>query len=79
MFYNAMRASGVGAVTAKTMYYSLRRHGRHWKHRQALPVDADPSRPTAVGPREISEIQEWVRQNDPSLDQIDARAKAGPE
>jgi hypothetical protein len=79
MFYNAMRASGVGAVTAKTMYYSLRRHGRHWKHRQALPVEENPSRSTAVGPREISEIQDWVKQNDPSLDQIDARAKAGPQ
>ena len=79
MFYNAMRASGVGAVTAKTMYYSLRRHGRHWKHRQALPVDENPSRATAVGPREISEIQDWVKQNDPTLDQIDARAKGGPQ
>jgi hypothetical protein len=43
MFYNAMRCSGVGAVKAKTMYYSLRRHGRHWKHRQALPA-GDPER-----------------------------------
>ena len=79
MFYNAMRASGVGAVKAKTMYYSLRRHGRHWKHRQALPADGSPSRSTAIGPREISEIQNWVKQNDPSLDQIDARAKVGPQ
>jgi hypothetical protein len=79
MFYNAMRASGVGAVTAKTMYYSLRRHGRHWKHRQALPVDENASRSTAVGPREVSEIQDWVKQNDPSLEQIDTRAKTGPQ
>jgi hypothetical protein len=78
MFYNAMRASGVGAVTAKTMYYSLRRHGRHWKHRQAEPVDAAPGRSTAVGPQEVGEIQNWVKENDPSLDQIDARAKAAP-
>ena len=75
MFYNAMRCSGVGVMTAKTMYYALRRHGRHWKHRQALPVDNGPSRATAINPGEVSEIQDWIRTNDPSLDQIEARAK----
>ena len=74
MFYNAMRCSGVGAVTAKTMYYALRRHGRHWKHRQAEPVEAGPRRPTAIPPGEVDEIQDWVKKNDPSLDQIEARA-----
>src|SRR6266478_1466021 len=29
MFYNAMRCSGVGAIEAKTMFYSLYRFGRH--------------------------------------------------
>ena len=61
MFYNAMRCSGVGALTAKTMYYALRRHGRHWKHRQAIRVDSDPRRATAVAPAEVNEIQDWVR------------------
>ncbi|MEO5721695.1 MAG: DUF1353 domain-containing protein [Chthoniobacterales bacterium] len=75
MFYNAMRCSGVGAVTAKTMYYALRRHGRHWKHRQAMAVDPNPARPTAVAPGEVSEIQEWLRTNDPDLNQIEARAR----
>ena len=79
MFYNAMRCSGVGALTAKTMYYALRRHGTHWKHRQALPATDTPARSSAVGPGEVSEIQNWVRQNDPSLDQIEARAKEGPQ
>ncbi len=78
MFYNAMRASGVGALTAKTMYYALRRHGRHWKHRQALPVENRSPRETALAPRELSEIRDWVRQNDPSLDQIEARAGETP-
>lgn len=75
MFYNAMRCSGVGVVTAKTMYYALRRHGRHWKHKQALPVDdSPPQRPGAPGPAEVDEIQTWIRANDPNLDQIEARA-----
>ena len=77
MFYNAMRCSGVGAVTAKTMYYALARHGRHWKHRQATAVDPRPQRPTAVDPAEMSEIQNWLRKNDPDLEQINARARTG--
>ncbi|MGI9089131.1 MAG: DUF1353 domain-containing protein [Chthoniobacterales bacterium] len=72
MFYNAMRCSGVGVVTAKTMYYALRRHGRHWQHRQALPVAT--GRPTAVKPAELDEIQKWIEANDPDLQEIEARA-----
>ncbi len=75
MFYNAMRASGVGIVMAKTMYYSLLRHGRHWKHKQAGAVDSDPRRSTEVQPREVNEIQQWIRQNDPDLEQIQSRAR----
>ncbi len=76
MFYNAMRCSGVGVATAKTMYYALRRHGRHWKHRQAIPADTGPSRPSAVNPEELGEIQQWIKQNDPDLEQIESRASA---
>ena len=75
MFYNAMRCSGVGVLTAKTMYYALVRHGRHWKHRRAIPA-AEETRPTAIAPQEVDEIQNWVKQNDPSLEQIDAHAGA---
>lgn len=75
MFYNAMRCSGVGAVTAKTMYYTLRRHGRHWKHRQAIPVQsASDARPTAVTPGDVGEIRRWIEANDPNLEQIETRA-----
>jgi hypothetical protein len=74
MFYNAMRASGVGAVTAKTMYYVLLRHGRHWKHKQALPAGEGTGRPTQVNPDEVDEIQQWIRTNDPDVNQIQQRA-----
>lgn len=77
MFYNAMRCSGVGELTAKTMYYALQRHGRHWKHRQAIPVEKNKPRPTAVSPAEVDEIQQWLRRNQPSLEEIDARARSG--
>jgi len=74
MFYNAMRCSGVGVTKSKTMYYALRRHGRHWKHRQALPVESGALRPSAVSPGELGEIQQWIKTNDPDLKQIETRA-----
>jgi len=85
MFYNAMRCSGVGAVEAKTMYYALLRFGRHWKFsvKKAKPVLPDSSRPllneprtTTLDPNEVGAIQQWIRQNDPSLDQIESRVDA---
>jgi hypothetical protein len=72
MFYDAMRCSGVGSVQAKTMYYALYRHGRHWKSATKRPDD--DSRSTAVDPAEVDAIQQWIRQTDPTLDQIDSRA-----
>jgi hypothetical protein len=81
MFYNAMRCSGVGATEAKTMYYALYRHGRHWKRPRdsaaaiarneqivprALPVSED----------EIEETRSWIENANPSLSQIEARADA---
>jgi hypothetical protein len=77
MFYNAMRASGVGTVKAKTMYYALVRHGRHWKHKRAAPVHAGPARPTTVSPGEMDEIQKWIRTNDPEIGEIQTRARGG--
>ena len=83
MFYNAMRCSGVGVVEAKTMYYSLLRFGRHWKFsvKKAKPVLPDTTadllnrepRSTTIDPSEVGAIQQWIRQNDPSLDQIESR------
>ncbi|MEP6937271.1 MAG: DUF1353 domain-containing protein [Chthoniobacterales bacterium] len=88
MFYNAMRCSGVSAAEAKTMYYALYRFGRHWKFaaRKAEPVavlsseidEGNARRATAVDPEEVSAIQQWIRENDPSLSQIESRAEAVP-
>ncbi len=85
MFYNAMRCSGVGIVEAKTMYYALYRHGRHWKHRirratPARPQDLAPAaeRATAVDTQEVNAIQNWIAHNDPNIDQIEARARFAP-
>ena len=72
MFYDAMRCSGVGVVEAKTFYYALYRHGRHWKYKK----NSEDSRTTVVDPGEVDAIQQWIKQNNPSLDQIDSRAAA---
>ncbi len=87
MFYNAMRCSGVGAVEAGTMYYSLYKFGRHWKYtiKRAKPVkqrdlaEATPAEiPKAipVNASDINETRAWIRSADPSMDQIEQRANA---
>ena len=87
MFYNAMRCSGVSAVEAKTMYYSLLRFGHHWKFpiKRAKPVKAkDLERegaameaeqvPRAEPATDINAARDWIRGNDPSLEEIEQRA-----
>src|SRR5881409_3127849 len=79
MFYNAMRCSGVGPTEAKTMYYALYRHGRHWKHLRgvasAIAVEEETvPRALPVSEEEIQETRSWIENANPSLSQIEARA-----
>jgi Protein of unknown function (DUF1353) len=81
MFYNAMRCSGVSATEAKTMYYALYRHGRHWKqpHGVARAIALDEQaipRALPVNEEEIEETRSWIENANPSLSQIEARADA---
>jgi hypothetical protein len=88
MFYNAMRCGGVNAVQAKTMYYALYKFGHHWKFpiKRGKPVkfegqmvaraEAIP-RAIPVNPAEINEARDWIRNTDPSLDQIEQKADTG--
>jgi hypothetical protein len=86
MFYYAMRCSGVNAVEAKTMFYALYKFGHHWKFpiKRAKPVKfegqlvarAEPiPRAIPVNPAEINEARDWIQNADPSLEQIEQRAK----
>ena len=77
MFYNAMRCSGVGALTAKTIYYTLVRHGRHWK--RARDVSSAEQSALRPAPGDVDEIKRWIQTSDPSLEQIDARARSGSQ
>ena len=84
MFYNAMRCSGVSAVEAKTMYYSLWRFGHHWRVpiKRAKPLkppevaDVEEQYPRAipVDTADVDAARDWIRSADPSLDQIEHRA-----
>jgi len=91
MFYNAMRCSGVGAVEAGTMYYSLYKFGRHWKfpikkakalkpeERMAMAQPAEPVEFPKAEPVDrisIDQARDWIRSAEPSLEQIEQRANA---
>ena len=80
MFYNAMRCSGVGAVDAGMMYYALRKFGHHWKAPKAEPVKVGEdivARAEPVNQGDINTTRDWIRNSDPSLQQIQQRADAG--
>ena len=77
MFYNAMRCSGVSAAEAGTMYYALRKFGHHWKAPKAEPVKVGQdivARAEPVNQGEINPTRDWIRNSDPSLQQIEQRA-----
>jgi hypothetical protein len=91
MFYNAMRCSGVGPVEAKTMYYALRRFGHHWRFpikraKRVKPSELEPSPettqaegyPKATPATDIDAARDWIRGNDPSLEEIEQRAGSEP-
>lgn len=79
MFYDAMRCSGVSGVEAKTMYFALRRFGRHWKEPRAFAGAVARSEETVrraipVDEAELNETKSWIQNADPSLAQIEQRA-----
>ena len=87
MFYNAMRCSGVNAVEAKTMYYTLYKFGHHWKFpiKRGKPVKYEGQmvaraeeipRAIPVNPTQINEARDWISNTDPTLEQIEQRANA---
>jgi hypothetical protein len=87
MFYNAMRCSGVGAVEAKTMYYTLYKFGHHWKFpvKRAKPIRVRGQivakaegipRAIPVDANQINQARDWISNTNPSLEQIEARAGA---
>jgi len=94
MFYNAMRCSGVGALEAKTMYYSLVRFGHHWRFpikraKRVKPSELEEQveaqqaeqvpRALPASNEDINATRDWIRNNDPSLQEIEQRAGLPPQ
>src|SRR6266480_5124889 len=87
MFYTAMRCSGVGPVEAGTMYYSLLKFGRHWKFpiKRAKPVKIkgqlvargeEIPRAIPVNFEQVNEARDWIRNADPSAEEIEQRVES---
>ena len=86
MFYNAMRCSGVGAVEAGTMYYSLYKFGRHWDYtvKKAKAVMGSEEvadkekfpRAIPVNASQVTAARDWIRSDDPNLEQIQQRVES---
>ena len=79
MFYHAMRCSGVSAVEAGTMYYALRKFGHHWKAPKAEPVKVGEeivARAQPVNQGDINATRDWIRNSNPTPEQIEQRADA---
>jgi len=89
MFYNACRCSGVSAVEAGTMYYSLIRFGNHWKfevkrakkvkNQSMTAQQAEEQYPKAipVNQADVNAARDWIQDSNPSAEQIEQRANAG--
>src|SRR5947208_14835064 len=65
MFYNAMRCSGASPTEAKTMYYALYRHGRHWKYPRGVAivsarVEQTVPRALSVSEGETEQTRTWL-------------------
>lgn len=91
MFYNACRCSGVGAVEAGTMYYSLLKFGHHWKFeikkakalskkelkRLEQEQTAEIPKAEPVDRVSVEQARDWIRSSEPSLEEIEQRADQG--
>jgi hypothetical protein len=64
----------LSAAEAGTMYYALRKFGHHWKAPKAEPVKVGRdivARAEQVNQGEINATRDWIRNSDPSLQQIE--------
>ena len=77
MFYTGMRCSGVDDEKAKIMYAAVYRFGPRWSDPHGGPTAAPPTIVARASLRrspthaEAQRIEDWVRNNNPSLKQIE--------
>jgi hypothetical protein len=74
MFYHAMRAAGVAEMTAKVMFYAVWNFGPRWEVIRMRDAEGVTARTVTWVPKDDPERREieteWIRQSNPSLDEI---------
>jgi hypothetical protein len=75
MFYDAARTGGVPAVKAKMMYAAVRGWGPRWQRPSGVsgvgPIRGFPVPRPAPQSSELNDLEDWITNADPSLDDID--------
>ena len=75
MFYEGMRAAGVGPIKAKTMYYAVYRFGPRWPDPASFS-EAGPEPARAFDPAGYEFDREAIEADNPDLDAIERLAEA---
>ena len=77
MFHHACRTGGVGTLQASMMYAAVKTFGPHWKGTSIseLPGVQAVTVPQirAASEAEYQELEKWIEEANPSLDEIDQR------
>ena len=82
MFYNAMRARGVGEVQAKIMFAAVYSFGPRWIAIRGAGFENGGLETVRISPGYDAEAEQqlrtWVEANNPSLEEIESRVTPAP-
>jgi hypothetical protein len=77
MFYEALLASEVDAVSAKTMYMAVFTFGPRWVLEGNARGDIElPALEVEEQELALKSLREWVEKNNPSIRQIESRVES---
>lgn len=72
MFYDALRAAGVGDLAAKTMYAAVYYFGPRWDE-AGTSVDPPRKRSTIFQKHTIEHFRHWIKTENPPLNEIEQK------
>lgn len=76
MFFDAMRAGGVGEMQAKTMYASVYYFGPKWRIEKGVDGQSQTIKwQPEFDEKKFKELEKWVIENNPSIQEIEALVK----
>lgn len=73
MFYDALRASGVSSLKAKTMYAAVYQFGPRWDPAGAKVRSAGAALPIDQRKAKLAVIEKWIAQNNPTMNELEKR------